>query len=88
VLFFIAEMGDKTQLATVALGAKYGSLVLVAIGTTLGMMAANIPAVLIGDKLADRFPLSKMRFIAAALFALFGMLILLKVSFGLGLGGL
>ena len=88
VLFFIAEMGDKTQLATVALGAKYGSLVLVAVGTTLGMMAANIPAVLIGDRLADRFPLSKMRFIAAALFAIFGVLILLKVSFGLGLGGL
>jgi Ca2+/H+ antiporter, TMEM165/GDT1 family len=87
-LFFLAEMGDKTQLATVALGAKYSSLAMVTMGTTLGMMAANIPAVLIGDKLAERFPLSKMRFIAAALFAIFGVLILLKVNFGLGLGGL
>ncbi len=88
VLFFLAEMGDKTQLATVALGAKYSSLAMVAIGTTLGMMAANVPAVLIGEKLAERFPVSKMRFVAAAIFALFGLLILLKVDFGLGLAGL
>ncbi|MEP7244121.1 MAG: TMEM165/GDT1 family protein [Gammaproteobacteria bacterium] len=88
VMFFLAEMGDKTQLATIALGAKYASLAAVATGTTLGMMAANIPAVLIGEKLAQRFPLSKMRFVAAALFAIFGTLILLKVNFGLGLGGL
>lgn len=88
VLFFIAEMGDKTQLATVALGAKYSSVVLVTLGTTLGMMAANVPAVLIGEKLAQRFPLAKMRFVAAALFAIFGLLILLKFNFGLGLGGL
>lgn len=86
VMFFLAEMGDKTQLATVALGAQYSSLVAVATGTTLGMMAANVPAVLIGEKLAQKFPLSKMRFIAAALFALFGALILLKFNFGLGLG--
>ncbi len=83
VLFFLAEMGDKTQLATVALGAKYGSLLLVAAGTTLGMMAANVPAVLIGEKLGQKFPLQKMRFIAAALFAIFGILILLNVDFGL-----
>ena len=88
VLFFLAEMGDKTQLATVALGAKYSNLALVTLGTTLGMMAANIPAVLVGDKLAQRFPLAKMRFVAAALFAIFGVLILLKFNFGLGLGGL
>lgn len=88
VLFFLAEMGDKTQLATVALGAKYASLILVTLGTTLGMMAANVPAVLVGEKLAQRFPLGKMRFVAAALFALFGILILLKVNFGLGLGGI
>lgn len=88
VLFFLAEMGDKTQLATVALGAKYSSVVLVTIGTTLGMMAANVPAVLIGEKLAQRFPLAKMRFVAAALFAIFGLLILFKFNFGLGLGGL
>ena len=85
-LFFIAEMGDKTQLATVALGAQYASLAAVAAGTTLGMMVANVPAVLLGDTLAKRFPLSRMRFLAAALFALFGILILLKMDFGLGLG--
>ena len=84
-LFFLAEMGDKTQLATVALGARYSSLPMVTIGTTLGMMAANIPAVLIGERLAKRFPISKMRFLAAAMFAAFGILILLKINFGLGL---
>lgn len=88
VMFFLAEMGDKTQLATVALGAKYASLVAVAMGTTLGMMVANIPAVMLGETLAKRFPLSKMRFVAAALFAIFGVLILLKVDLGLGVGGL
>lgn len=88
VMFFLAEMGDKTQLATVALGAKYASLVAVTMGTTLGMMAANIPAVLCGEMLAKRFPLSKMRFAAAALFAIFGLLILFKIDLGLGFGGL
>lgn len=86
IAFFIAEMGDKTQFATIALGAKYASLAMVVIGTTLGMMAANIPAVLLGERLAKIIPLSKMRFIAAALFAVFGVLILLKVNVGLGLG--
>jgi putative Ca2+/H+ antiporter (TMEM165/GDT1 family) len=81
--FFLAEMGDKTQFATIALGAKYASLAMVVLGTTLGMMAANIPAVLLGERLAKIIPLSKMRFIAAALFAIFGVLILLKVDFGL-----
>lgn len=88
VMFFVAEMGDKTQLATVALGAKYASLVAVTIGTTLGMMAANIPAVLLGETLVKRFALSKMRLVAAALFAIFGVLILLKINLGLGFGGL
>ena len=88
VMFFIAEMGDKTQLATVALGAQFGSLVAVTMGTTLGMMVANVPAVLLGESLAKRFPLSKMRFVAAALFAIFGVLILLKVNLGLGLAGM
>ena len=84
----LAEMGDKTQLATIALGAQYSNLFMVATGTTLGMMAANVPAVLVGEKLAERFPLSRMRFVAAALFAIFGLLILLKFDFGLGLAGL
>jgi len=83
VMFFLAEMGDKTQLATVALGAQYSNLLLVSIGTTLGMLAANVPAVLVGETLARRFPLSKMRFVAAALFAIFGVLILCNVDFGL-----
>lgn len=87
-MFFLAEMGDKTQLATVALGAKYANLMAVTMGTTLGMMVANVPAVLLGEKLAQRFPLSKMRFVAAALFAVFGILVLFKFKFGLGLAGL
>jgi putative Ca2+/H+ antiporter (TMEM165/GDT1 family) len=85
VAFFIAEMGDKTQFATIALGAQYAaSLTAVVLGTTLGMMAANIPAVLLGEKLAQKIPLSKMRFIAAALFAIFGVMVLMGVNFGLG----
>lgn len=86
VAFFFAEMGDKTQLATVALGANYASLAMVVLGTTLGMMAANVPAVLLGDRLTKYVPLSKMRFVAAALFAVFGLLVLLEVDLGLGLG--
>lgn len=82
-MFFIAEMGDKTQLATVALGAKYSSLLAITSGTTLGMMAANIPAVLLGERLAQRFSLKNVRFLAAGLFAAFGLLILLNVDLGL-----
>lgn len=80
ILFFLAEMGDKTQLATIALGAKFASLGMVSIGTTLGMMVANIPAVLLGEKLCEKIPLSKIRFVAAALFAIFGVLILVGVN--------
>lgn len=83
VMFFIAEMGDKTQLATIAMGAKYSSLAAVTLGTTLGMMIANVPAVLIGEKLAQKFPIAKMRFVAAALFAVFGLLVLFEFDFGL-----
>jgi putative Ca2+/H+ antiporter (TMEM165/GDT1 family) len=82
ILFFLAEMGDKTQLATIALGAKFASVGMVSIGTTLGMMVANVPAVLLGEKLCERVPLSKIRFIAAALFAIFGVLILANVISG------
>ena len=75
IAFFIAEMGDKTQLATVALGAQFqGALLAVVMGTTLGMMLANIPAVLIGDRLAKRLPLKQIRWIAAALFILTGIM--------------
>ena len=79
VLFFLAEMGDKTQLATIALGANFASLGMVSIGTTLGMMVANVPAVLLGERLCQHVPLSKVRFVAAALFAIFGVLILVGV---------
>lgn len=81
VLFFLAEMGDKTQFATVALGARHADLWMVTLGTTCGMMLANVPAVLLGEKLAQRFALQKMRFVAAALFALTGLGIAI---FGLG----
>jgi len=78
IAFFIAEMGDKTQLATIALGAQFqGALVAVVMGTTIGMMLANVPAVLIGDKLAQRLPLTAIRWIAAGLFIATGALTIL-----------
>lgn len=79
IAFFVAEMGDKTQLATVALGAQFsGALFAVVLGTTLGMMAANVPAVLIGERLAERLPLTAIRWIAAALFIATGVWTLLE----------
>lgn len=75
--FFIAEMGDKTQLATIALAARYEALVPVVLGTTFGMMIANVPAVLIGEKLAHRVPMHAMRWVAAGIFAVTGALALL-----------
>ncbi|MGL5949088.1 MAG: TMEM165/GDT1 family protein [Aeromonas sp.] len=77
VLFFIAEMGDKTQIATVLLAAKYDSLLLVVIGTTLGMMLANVPVVLIGKLSADKLPLKAIRITCALLFAGLGISTLL-----------
>jgi Ca2+/H+ antiporter, TMEM165/GDT1 family len=75
IAFFIAEMGDKTQLATVALGAQFqGALVAVVMGTTIGMLLANVPAVLVGERLAQRLPLTTVRWIAAALFIATGAL--------------
>ena len=82
VCFFFAEIGDKTQLATVALAAKYQAVVAVTGGTTLGMMAANIPAVLAGSALAARLPLRPIRFCAAALFAALGAGALLSLAIG------
>jgi putative Ca2+/H+ antiporter (TMEM165/GDT1 family) len=73
VLFFLAEMGDKTQLATVALAARFGSVVLVTVGTTLGMLAADGLAVFAGERLAERIPMAWLRRAAAALFLLFGL---------------
>jgi putative Ca2+/H+ antiporter (TMEM165/GDT1 family) len=73
VAFFIVEIGDKTQIATVALAARFNSLVLVTAGTTLGMMLANAPVVLFGDAIARRLPLGIVRTIAAILFAALGI---------------
>jgi Ca2+/H+ antiporter, TMEM165/GDT1 family len=77
--FFIAEIGDKTQFATIALAAQYDALFYVVVGTTLGMMLANVPAVLLGAKLSDRLPLRAIRCGAAALFAVLGVLALAGV---------
>ena len=76
VTFFIAEMGDKTQIATVALAAHYAAPLLVIAGTTLGMMIADVPAVLVGNKFAQKFPMKLVHGIAAAIFALMGVLTL------------
>ncbi|RVT92574.1 TMEM165/GDT1 family protein [Sphingomonas crocodyli] len=74
IAFFAAEMGDKTQIATVALGARYHAVSLVAIGTTLGMMIANVPAVFLGDRITRIVPLKWMRIAAALIFAILGAL--------------
>ena len=80
IAFFLAEMGDKTQIATVMLAAKYGSLVAVTAGTTLGMMLANVPAVLLGERAVRFVPLAVVHRVAAALFALLGVLMLAGVG--------
>ncbi|KNZ30747.1 MAG: membrane protein [Methylibium sp. NZG] len=77
VAFFLAEMGDKTQIATVMLAAKYNALVAVTAGTTLGMMLANVPAVLFGDKVVRWVPIAWVHRVAAAVFALLGLLVLM-----------
>jgi len=77
VAFFLAEMGDKTQLATIALAAKYAAPTLVVLGTTLGMMIANVPAVFLGDKLLSRVPMKLVHGVAAAMFAVIGVLTLM-----------
>ena len=74
VCFFLAEIGDKTQLATVALAARYDRLVAVVAGTTLGMMIADVPAVLLGNFAAHRIPFTLVRALAVALFAGLGVL--------------
>ncbi|KRB80848.1 hypothetical protein ASE00_17705 [Sphingomonas sp. Root710] len=74
VAFFMAEMGDKTQIATVALGARYHAVDLVAIGTTLGMMIANVPAVFLGDRITRLIPMRVMRIAAAIIFLILGAL--------------
>ncbi|MGE6697221.1 TMEM165/GDT1 family protein [Hyphomonas sp. NPDC076900] len=73
IAFFLVEMGDKTQLATVALGARFNDLLMVTMGTTLGMMLANVPAVFLGHELIRRVPLKVVRGIAALLFLVIGL---------------
>lgn len=84
VAFFLAEMGDKTQVATVALAAQYQTLAAVVLGTTLGMMIANVPAVLLGERIAGRMPVRAVHLAAAVIFALLGIATLLGLgeSFG------
>jgi putative Ca2+/H+ antiporter (TMEM165/GDT1 family) len=73
IAFFMAEMGDKTQIATVALGAQYQAVGLVAIGTTLGMMIANVPAVFLGERITRALPMKTIRGVAALIFAGLGI---------------
>lgn len=73
VAFFLVEMGDKTQVATIALGAQYHSVLAVAAGTTIGMMLANAPAVFLGEELVKRVSLKLTRMLAAGLFLLLGL---------------
>lgn len=80
IAFFLAEMGDKTQIATVALAARYTDLIAVVGGTTLGMMIANVPAVLLGDVAAKKIPMQLVHGIAALIFAVLGVLTLLNVG--------
>ena len=85
VTFFLAEMGDKTQIATIAMAAHYATPLLVVLGTTLGMLIADVPAVFVGDKLAARIPMKLVHGIAAAIFALLGIATLLGAGAGFGL---
>ncbi len=84
VTFFLAEMGDKTQIATVALAANYAAPILVVLGTTLGMLVADVPAVFVGDKFAARIPMRLVHGVAAAIFAVLGVLTLFGVGQSLG----
>jgi len=80
VTFFLAEMGDKTQLATMALAAHYAAPVMVIAGTTLGMLIADVPAVFLGHKFSDKIPMRLVHAIAAGIFALMGLLTLVSVD--------
>ena len=80
ITFFLAEMGDKTQIATVALAAHYAAPVSVVAGTTLGMLIADVPAVFVGDKLASKIPMRWVHAVAAGVFAVLGILTLMGVG--------
>jgi putative Ca2+/H+ antiporter (TMEM165/GDT1 family) len=85
VTFFLAEMGDKTQIATIALAAHYGSAVMVVIGTTIGMLVADVPVVFVGHRLAPKIPMKLVHSIAAAIFVALGVASLLGVGARFGL---
>jgi putative Ca2+/H+ antiporter (TMEM165/GDT1 family) len=82
IAFFLVEMGDKTQIATVALAARYDALVPVVMGTTLGMMIANVPAVMLGNFTAEKLPIRAIHVVAAILFALLGIAVLGGIDLG------
>lgn len=84
VTFFLAEMGDKTQLATIAMAAHYKAPLVVVIGTTLGMLIADVPAVFIGERLATKIPMRLVHGVAAAIFVLLGLATLLGAGSGFG----
>ena len=85
ITFFLAEMGDKTQIATIAMAAHYAASLSVVVGTTLGMMIANVPAVFLGEKLAHKIPMKLVHSIAAAIFAILGVATLLGAGASWGL---
>jgi Ca2+/H+ antiporter, TMEM165/GDT1 family len=76
VAFFLAEMGDKTQVVTIALAARYQELISVVLGTTLGMMLANVPAVYLGHRFSDRLPVRAVHIVASLIFAVLALLAL------------
>ncbi len=84
ITFFLAEMGDKTQVATIAMAAHYAAPVLVVTGTTLGMLIADVPAVFAGDKLANKIPMKLVHAIAAGIFAVLGAMTLFGAGASLG----
>ncbi len=84
VAFFLVEMGDKTQIATVALGARFENVFTVTAGTTLGMMIANVPAIFLGNELIKRVPLNVVRTVAALLFLAIGLWLLAQTAGWIG----
>ncbi len=85
VAFFLAEMGDKTQIATIGLAARYDAFIAVVAGTTLGMMIANVPAVIVGERLAAHLPVRLVHRVAAVIFALLGAFLLAGAGAAVGL---
>jgi putative Ca2+/H+ antiporter (TMEM165/GDT1 family) len=84
VTFFLAEMGDKTQIATIALAAHYSAPLMVVAGTTLGMLIADVPAVFVGNRFAEKIPMKVVHSVAAGIFAVMGLLTLFQADKLLG----